>query len=201
MSSKSSLQCILSFLLTATSVARGAQAKPVDVTELKKALSFYQSIERLDVDFKQTKTLKDIQLGLKSEGHLTLNLPDHVTWMVVKPQKMTVDLVQDKITIQGPSETQTFSQSQNPSAKDRRGFATMLSWLKLDADAIAARFNVNQTDTHHYLFAAKDPEPMFKSLEMELSPAGHVNKLIFHEASGDEIKIQFSKPTVKYRKK
>jgi outer membrane lipoprotein-sorting protein len=196
------LQCILSISLLPLSWAWAATEQPVSVDQLQKALSAYQSIEQLDVDFKQTKTLKDIQLDLKSEGHLTLKLPDLVVWKILKPQPMTVDLDQQKITIHSPSSTQTFEQSQNPSAKDRRSFATMLTWLKLDAGAIAAKYSVTEPAPRHYRFVSKDPhEPMLKSLEMEMTAAGHVAELTFEEVSGDQIHLHFGKPTVTYRAK
>ena len=195
---KIALQCIKSFALAlALPATVHAANKPVTQPELQSALKLYQNIQKLDVDFKQTKTLKDIQLDLKSEGHMTMTLPDHVQWKILKPEPMTVDLQQQKITIHSATNTQTFSQDQNPSAKDRKSLATMLSWLKLDAGAIMSQYDVVQLAPHKFRFTAKDKdEPMLKSLEMELTPAGHVAVLLFHEASGDEIRLQFAKPKV-----
>jgi outer membrane lipoprotein-sorting protein len=198
---KNSLRCILSFLILPLSAAWAAAEKPVTVEELQKALTKYQAIERLDVDFKQTKTLKDIQLDLKSEGHLTLKMPAAVEWKILKPQPMTVILADQKITIQSASSTQTFSQAENPSAKDRQSFQTMLTWLKLDAAAISDKYNVTETGPREYRFVAKDPkEPVVKSLAMKMDPSGHVANLLFEEVSGDSIQLNFSMPKVTYKK-
>lgn len=201
LASKIALQCIWSITLCLGLAATAhAASKAVTKPELEKALAFYQRIQKLDVDFKQTKTLKDIQLDLKSEGHMTMTLPDHVQWKIHKPEPMTVDLEQQKITIHSGSGTQTFSQDQNPSAKDRKGFATMLSWLKLDSSAIMNHYDVTQLAPRKYRFTAKDKdEPMLKSLEMELTSSGHVAQLLFQEVSGDEIRLQFSKPKVVFK--
>jgi hypothetical protein len=206
---KLGLQCIWSSLtvvlfglaLSSHAPAWGVPIQKVDVSELRKALRFYQSIERLEVDFKQTKILKDIALELKSEGRMTLSLPHRVQWKILKPQPLTVELEQQKVTIQSATATQTFSQSENPSAKDRKNFETMLSWLKLDPDAIAANYFISKIAENQYRFVSQETsDPVFKALEMELLPAGHVSKLRFQESSGDEIRIQFSKPVVVYRK-
>jgi outer membrane lipoprotein-sorting protein len=178
-----------------------AVEKPVTVEELQRALTKYQAIERLDVDFKQTKTLKDIELDLKSEGHLTLKLPAEVEWKILKPQPMTVVLADQKITIHSASSTQTFSQAENPSAKDRQSFQTMLTWLKLDAAAIADKYKVSEIGPREYRFVAKDPnEPVVKSLQMKMDPSGHVADLLFEEVSGDSLKLTFAKPKVIYKK-
>jgi hypothetical protein len=195
---------ILRCVFSASILAQSAWAEPnkaISPAELKKALTFYQSIAQLDVDFQQTKSLKDIKLDLNSEGHLTLKLPDQVEWKILKPQPMTVNLEQEKITIHNGAELQTFSQKENPSAKDRKGFATMLSWLKLDAGEISSQFDVQEAKPRDYIFVPKDPKgAMFKSLEMNMGKEGHVETLVFEEASGDEIRIHFKKPKVIYRK-
>jgi hypothetical protein len=173
----------------------------VSVDDLKKALTLYHSISRLDVDFQQTKTLKDMDLKLKSEGHLTLSLPQRVEWKILKPTPLTVELEKDKITIHSGSGTQVFSQAENPSAKDRESFQTLLTWLKLDAEEINRKYDVTLTGPGQYRFTSKNPdEPVMKSLEMKLSKAGHVQELRFHEASGDQVQIRFAKPKVTYRR-
>ncbi len=185
----------------ALSGALAAASTPVGREELKTALARYQAIKRLDVDFKQTKSLKDLNLTLNSEGHLNLIPPDHVQWKITKPQPLTVDLEQQKITIRSASGTETFSQSENPSEKDRKSFAMMLTWLKLDADAILQKYTVSKLKSRTFRFVTKDPgEPMLKSLEMELTEAGHVATLLFQEASDDEMRLVFARPKVIYRK-
>jgi len=200
MGPKIRLQCIWSFLLVPLSLAWGAAEKPVDLATLQKALKSYQSIDRLDVDFKQTKILKDINLELKSEGHLTVKAPDQVEWKIVKPEPLTVTLEQQKVTVKSSSGTQSYQQSENPSTKDRESYATLLTWLKLDAGAIADKYNVTELAKNHYRFVSKDPhEAMIKALEMEMAPDNHVSKLIFDEVSGDQMRLAFGKPKVTYR--
>lgn len=175
-------------------------AETVSLKDLKRALSFYQSMQRLDVAFKQTKILKDMSLKLESEGQLTIQFPDRVEWKIIKPQPMTVELENQKVKITSSSGSQTFSQSENPSAKDRRSFGSMLSWLKLDAEEIWQNFTIKKTGPRRYVFLAKNQrESLMKSLEMELTKNGHLAKIVFIETSSDEIHILFNKPKVVYR--
>jgi outer membrane lipoprotein-sorting protein len=194
------MQCIWSFLLVPLCWALAAAETPVDLQTLQKALKSYQSIDRLDVDFKQTKILKDINLELKSEGHLTVKAPDQVEWKILKPEPMTVTLEQQKITIKSASGTQSYQQAENPSAQDRESYATLLTWLKLDAGAIAEKYTVTALGKNRYRFVAKDPhEPMIKALEMDMGSDNHVHQLVFDEVSGDQMRLAFGKPKVIYR--
>lgn len=194
---------ILFGLGVALEAAFAAEApRKVGIEELEKALTLYKSIEHLEVDFKQTKTLKDMDLKLNSEGHLTVNHPNKVEWKILKPTPLTVELEKGTITINSASGTQKFSQAENPSAKDRESFQTLLSWLRLDAREISEKYDVTKLALHNYRFEAKDPNtPVMKALEMKVAATGHVTDLKFEEASGDSVEIQFSKPKVKYRGK
>ena len=177
-----------------------ARAAPVTAPELAKHLAYYKSIERLDVDFKQVKVLSDLDLKLRSEGHLSLKFPDHVEYRISKPEPLRVELDKQKISIFSPDGMQTFSQSENPSAKDQKNFATMLSWLRLDAASISEKYTIIETSAHHFHFVAKEPqEMMMKALDMEVAPDGHVIHLTFFEVSGDQLRLDFGVPKVTRR--
>lgn len=186
----------------ASHVVAAATPQPVSVEELSQALKQYRSLEGLDVAFKQTKTLKDMDIKLHSDGHLSLSLPDKVEWKILKPTPLTVVLEKEKITINSASGSQVFSQAENPSAKDRQGFLTLLTWLKLDATEISEKYRVTKTGPRQFRFEAKNPqEPVLKALEMKLATSGYVSELFFHEVSGDDVTIIFGKPKVRYHAK
>ena len=188
-------------VLLSFSPAWAEAGNPVTVAELQNALAKYQAIENLEVDFKQTKILKDIQLQLKSEGHLSLSPPGRVEWKILRPQPLSVILVDQKVTMKSASGTEEYSQAENPSAKDRRSLSSMLIWLKLDAKAIAQSYEVTEMASHLYRFVAKDThEPVVKALEMKMDESGHVANLLFEEVSGDSIQLAFSKPNITYQR-
>lgn len=202
MISRRSVQCVWSTLLLCLLAAASPvwSATPVSVGELKSALKRYQSMESLEVPFKQIKSLTDLNLELRSEGRLTLTLPDRVLWEILKPQPTTVLLEQDKITLDSNGKKETFKPGDSNSTKDKQSFADLLNWLKLDAEAIAQNYTVSKTTDRTYTFAAKRPDSAVKSLEMELTKSGDVAELNFNESSGDKIKIQFGKPKITHKK-
>lgn len=197
MRAKLSIQCVWSIALLMALPAWSSNLTPVEPAKLQKILNFYKSISSMEVDFKQTKTLKDIDLKLQSEGTLKVVPPKFVQWKILKPEPLTVELEDQKITIQSSSKTQTFSQSEGPSAQDRKSFSRMLSWLKMDAQAIAEGYDIWQSGESRYRFTSKDEkEPAVTALDMQLDKSGYVTMLKIEEASGDEIQIHFKKPKV-----
>gem|GEM_PF-6503089 len=185
-------QCMLSSALSAPA------ATPVDVNQLKKALAKYHAMATLEVPFKQTKTLKDIQLKLESEGVLKVQLPNRVEWKVNKPQALDMVLEQDKVTLKSDGKEDTFRASEG-SAKDQRAFHDLLNWLRLDAEALMKDYDVTEVGKNRYRFTAKKADMGMKALTMNLNKNGHVETLTFEEIAGDEIVIRFGAPKVKYK--
>ncbi len=168
----------LSFLLFIQCIS--SWATPVDASQLKKALAKYQAMTKLEVPFKQTKTLKDIQLKLESEGVLKVQLPNKVEWKVTKPQALEMILDQDKITLKSEGGEDTL-RATDASAKDQRAFRDMLNWLRLDADALVKDYEVSQAKANHFRFQSKREDSGMKGLTMKLNSSGHVETLSFEE--------------------
>jgi outer membrane lipoprotein-sorting protein len=187
------IQCIWSTLL----LPLGAAA--MSVPELQKVLNHYQALEQLDVDFKQIKRLKDMKLELASEGHLRLQPPSRVEWEIRKPQPMMVVLSQDKITVKSDEKEEVYKLSEAGTTRDRRRLSDLLSWLRLDADEILKSFAAEKRSEQSYEFVAKSADPMIKRLALTLTLRGHVQRIVFFEASGDEIQMDFATPVLKYR--
>ncbi len=170
---------------------------PVGKAELQRVLGKYQAMSSLEVSFKQTKTLKDIQLKLESEGVLKVQLPNTVEWKIQKPQPLEMLLDKDVIKLKSDGKESIFHASEG-SAKDQRAFHDLLNWLRLDASAILENYNVVQEGKNRYRFHAKNSASGMKSLVMNLNRIGHVETLSFEELAGDEIAIRFGTPAVKY---
>ena len=153
-------------------------AAPVDSAQLKRALAKYQAMSSLEVPFKQTKTLKDIQMKLESEGLLKVQLPNKVEWKITKPQALEMTLDQDRITIQSDGKKDTFRASEG-SGKDQRAFRDLLNWLRLDAEALQKDYDITSLKAGVYRFRARNSETGMKALTMNLNKAGHVDTLNF----------------------
>ncbi len=194
---------LLIMLLTPCTALAAAEFK-VSEAELGEKLRFYTTFQSLEADFHQVKDLKEMGLQMKSEGRLTLKRPDTVVWEVTKPAHVKVELGAAGIRIttgEGVSATiQNYPADQMPKEGDGASLHDLVAWLKLDAHALANQYAITRTNADHFIFAPKKNGP-FKTMEMDLSGAGHLEKLILHEASGDQMTLRFGKPRIISSKK
>jgi outer membrane lipoprotein-sorting protein len=174
-----------------------AAETPVTENELATKLRYYSSIRALEADFRQVKNLREMGMQMKSEGRLTLRRPDSVIWEVTKPARVKVELTSAGIRItsgEGTTATvQSFSAAQMPKDGDALGLHDLVAWLRLDAHALSEQYTITRTTTDHFIFAPKKIGP-FKTMEMDLSGAGQLTKLVLNESSGDQMTLQFGKP-------
>jgi outer membrane lipoprotein-sorting protein len=172
---------------------------PVTEAQLGEKLRFYAGIATLESDFHQVKDLKELGMQMKSEGRLTLKRPDSVIWEIRKPAHVKVELDLKKIRItsgDGASATvQTFTADQMPKDKDASSLRDLVAWLKLDAHALADQYVITKTTEDHFNFAPKKTGP-FRTMEMDLSKAGHLKTLTLNETSGDRMILSFERPRV-----
>jgi outer membrane lipoprotein-sorting protein len=182
----------------------GQAATPVSEQTLAEKLKFYASVSTLEVDFKQTKTLKDMNLQLKSEGHLKLRRPDHLVWEITKPSPVFVSLDDQEIRIRSgkgaDAQTQTFKISDAPSGQGMKSLTGLITWLSLDSKALADQYSIYALGQQSFRFEPKkkDVTP-FESLEMTLGGDGHLKHLTLNELSGDRLDIEFGKPKLTSR--
>src|SRR6185312_8598115 len=117
--------------------------------ELTEKLKLYASISTLDVSFRQTKTLKDMNLQLKSEGRLQLRRPDRVVWEITQPSPVRVSLDHSQIEIQtgtGPdTQVQTIKTGEAPSEQAAQSLTALIAWLSLDSHALASQYLITSS--------------------------------------------------------
>jgi outer membrane lipoprotein-sorting protein len=190
----------LSFVLgPIQSDAAPASSKPLAEKELREKLKLYQSIQKLEVAFKQTKTIKDLEVQLKSEGHLTLIRPNRVIWEIKSPAPVLVSLDEREIQIRsgrGPdSSTMTMKISDAPSDESSKSISGLVAWLNLDATKLHSQYQIYSSGGSAYRFVPKEKAGSpFEELEMTLGSGGHLKKLRIHEVSGDLLNIEFTQP-------
>ncbi len=187
---------LASLLLSVTPCAGDTS---VTETQLGEKLRFYAGIATLEADFHQVKDLKELGMQMKSEGRLTLRRPDTVIWEIRKPAHVKVELDLKGIRItsgDGRAATvQAFSADQMPKDQDASSLHDLVAWLKLDAHALAEQYTITKTTENHFDFAPKKAGP-FRSMEMDLSKAGQLEKLTLNETSGDRMILSFERPRV-----
>lgn len=168
--------------------------------ELADSLRMYQSIASLDVTFKQTKILKNLDLQLKSEGRLQIFRTQHrIIWQIFKPSPVVVQLDQKEIRIESgvgkDLQKQVFKISDAPSDKATQSIRSLVTWLNLDATALAEQYSIFALKTKAYRFIPKEKSiSPFQGLDMYLAEDGQLNRLVMNELSGDSLDIEFGKP-------
>ena len=177
----------------------GRAAGPISEKVLKEKLKLYASISTLEVDFKQTKTLKDMNLQLKSEGHLKLQRPDHLVWEITRPSPVSVSLDRNEILIRTgkgqDAQTQSFKTTDAQSDQASQSLTGLITWLNLDSKALAEQYDIYATSQQTFRFKPKQKNSTpFESLEMEMGSGGQLKHLTIHELSGDLLDIEFGKP-------
>jgi outer membrane lipoprotein-sorting protein len=197
LSSAYKLGFIVASLIVSLCASAGPSESSVSEGELTEKLRFYATLGSLEADFHQVKDLRELGMQMKSEGRLTLRRPDSVIWEVTKPARVRVELGSAGVRITSgdgqAASVQTFSADQMPKDRDASSLHDLVAWLKLDAHVLAAQYTITKTTGDHFVFTPKKSGP-FKTMEMDLSRAGHLEKLILNETSGDRMTLTFGRP-------
>jgi outer membrane lipoprotein-sorting protein len=172
--------------------------EPVSEQKLTESLKLYAAISTLDVDFKQTKTLKDLDLILKSEGKLRLERPDRVTWEIIKPSPLVVVLDKKEIRIRtgkgSEAQTETLKMDDG-SDSATRSLSGLIAWLTLDSKALVKQYRVYSVGKEAFRFEPREKNAVpFENIEMSLRADGQLSRLKIHELSGDALDIEFGRP-------
>lgn len=190
---------ILLSLLILTAPTAFAAPREVPATELKTLFQPYASVSELDVDFRQTKTIRGLKTPLKSTGHLKVRQPDLVEWTVLKPSYLQARMQGRKMTLttgQGENQrTQAVPESETGS------LSALVAWMRFDVEQLAKDYTVTELGSNWYSFVPQKPEsaPLNK-IDVELGPERKLKTLVLHEKSGDQIEIAFESPKVKNKK-
>ncbi|MGE4130723.1 MAG: outer membrane lipoprotein carrier protein LolA [Bdellovibrionales bacterium] len=172
------------------------ESAPLTRADLDQTLKKYQKVHTLEVDFKQVKELRDLDMKLVSTGHLTVRPPDFMKWEVVKPSPLIFTMEGEKIRLQGKSESDEIDLG-SMSQDHRRELSQLLSWLRFDVDAISAQYSIYKTGPADFRFEPKS-EGHFKKIEMKMNAQGHLRLVQFLEISGDTLRIEFERPQIAY---
>lgn len=181
------------------SLCAAGQGTPIPERALAAKLEHYRRISDLRVTFRQVKWMKEMGIRLDSQGELALHRPDQVTWRISRPSPLLVRLGGGHIHIEtgsGADRTvQDFPMANLPSDRGARALAGLVAWLRLDAHAIAAQYQVVELGPRSFRFSPRPGvECAFAGLELELSREGNLKRLAIDELSQDRLEIEFGKP-------
>lgn len=192
-------------LLWLCCLAQGSQVQAATLTEkqLSERLAQYRSISRLEATFKQTKTIKDLDVQIKSEGRFVLEKGGKVQWEILKPSHVVISMNHEVVKIQTDGEngkeiqTQTVHFNDLPSKKVAQSLSGLMVWLNLDSHELASKYDVSK-EKNEFRFTPREKKSFdpFQNLLMALDAHGHVKEVKILENSGDFIDIEFGNPKI-----
>lgn len=186
----------LAAILLLSSVLALAEENLIGEKELSEQLKFYQSVEQLTANFQQTKHLSEMNLDLKSEGHLSFKKPDQVIWEVVKPSPVTVRLSKENIEIKTASETHSYKVQEISQDHVAKGLGLLWPWLTFDAHALNEQYKMSKLSERNFLFEPKTSGLPVTKIQASLTKDGRLDRLKLFENSGDWMEIQFGNPKI-----
>jgi hypothetical protein len=162
--------------------------------DLASDLQYYKNVQRLEAQFKQTKTLTNLGIDLVSTGSFTLEKSEHpqVTWQMDTPA-----FIKFVIT---PSSIVSFDQPNQKEGKtllDNQSVATRMlrpifAWLSMDSQQIKQDFIVHKLHADQFTLTAKDAaSATIAKITMQLGKDKLLKNLTLLEKSKDKITISF----------
>ncbi len=162
--------------------------------ELERALSQYKKIKSLEARFDQVKTLKGLQITLKSSGSFRLRKEGdtaEVEWQVNKPGYLKL-----RIT---PSSLEIFEEEGKPGKplvenQEAQGriLRPLYAWLSVNSRLISEQYSVFAEGKSKFRLEPKEPGSPVKKIRIQLDNKKLVSSVALEEISGDQLKISFS---------
>jgi outer membrane lipoprotein-sorting protein len=193
---------IVSLCFSLIQMALAHDLKALSEGELAQKLRQYQSILSLEATFKQTKTLRKMDVHINSEGHFKVTRPRTFLWQVTKPSPISISMDDQQVKIVTNGEPQVYKLSEIPSGSAAQSLKGLMALLNLNAPELSLHYDVfaepssdEQYQTTKFIPKKGDGSP-FKELIMYIDKAGFVRKVEISERSGDSIRIEFGLPKV-----
>ncbi len=170
-------------------------------SEVAKMLHRYESVKSIEASFTQVKTLKDMNMSIKSSGTFKITRPNQILWKIKEPAPVSIIISAQEIKIQSGqgtgAQTEIYKLSSLPSGKMAKSMSGLMAWLNLDSKEIYKNYDVTSTEKNQYVFTPKDKDAQgFKTLGMTLDNKGFVKKIKMVEISDDTIDIEFGSPKI-----
>lgn len=177
------------------------EARLLGPAEVAEKLKFYERIATLRTTFSQTKTMKEIGVALDSKGHLEIERPSKVRWVVEQPSPMTVVVDGSNVKLESGTgadkKTEQWDMASVTDEKLSKALVGMLAWMRLDVPTLQASYAISELPGGQLRAVPKETAAVpFKALVFRVHKDGHLESLRLEEVSGDEIAIEFGKPRI-----
>jgi hypothetical protein len=173
---------------------------PLTNRQFAEQLIFYKEVMEFRVNFHQVKALKEMDLELKSEGSLHFNRPEEFEWEIFKPARLLFKLHGDIFTMESGSgehkSVERMKIGDMPSDGGAKGLSALIAWMKLDVDALEAKYKIIAIQPRSFHLQPREETSMLKGMDVKINPLGYIERLGIQEVSGDSLDIHFDKPRV-----
>lgn len=191
---------LLQLLGFCAALAGSEAPSPVTEGQFAEKLRNYKTIAHLKTKFRQTKSFRNIDMTIKSEGTLELSPPGGVIWKILKPSYVMVSMNKDQFTMgagQGSEYSEQTIRLSEVNSSQKKSLAGLVAWLEMNPEKLYAQYEISKTAENSFLFFPKDKkENPFKSLTMTLDNKGNLKQLLIDEVSGDKLKMDFDPPEI-----
>ncbi len=171
--------------------------KPMSPEQIQSEFKKFQKPSRLTGHFEQVKTIKEIDVQIKTSGQFEIRRQSNhnvsLVWKIEKPDPMMVCIDDETVVFDNPrlKKKSTLKMSEI-SSQDSAGLTKLVQLIKMNPDLLASDFLV-ATDNKKYYISPKDKKNyQFSNAEVELDPKKNVREILLNEVNGDELLIKFA---------
>jgi hypothetical protein len=167
----------------------GVKESPSDL--LLKILNAHQKKIPVKKRFTQTKSIKEMDLKLESEGQLEVKSPGHATWTILKPAYLSVEVSPEEIKIFNDAKGTPRVIKKNNSASSEMEGGDWLKILMEKPEKILDSFDVTLSGADRYHLISKKKNQGFDFVELVFTKTSDLREVKIQENADDSLTIHF----------
>ena len=163
----------------------------VSLEEFNKAFAQWNKSIAGCVKFQQTKIISSLNVHLKSQGLLCVELEKSVKWIILKPEPLEMILTKTGIHLKTQTQNIDYGINEIPQSQNQ-GLKNLLNLFFQNTHDLFQTFEMEKLSKSNFALVPKDEKDLFKKIEIYIQPKNNkLQKIILHEKSDDQILINF----------
>ena len=169
--------------------------------EIRQELTPLQAFSLLKGHFEQIKTIKDLNVSIKTTGEYELSKDQSgqvmVRWKIQKPEPMNICIDVKQIVFDNLGlHKKTTLKLEEVSQQDSSGMTKLMSLIRLDPQEMNQNFNIDKKKSLLIVTPKELKANSFKKAEIELDHGKNLKSVNLVESNEDTLQIQFTKTKV-----
>lgn len=187
---------LVSFLIQSTFSWAGMTSD-----EIRQELTPIQAFSSLTGHFEQIKTIKDLNVSIKTTGEYQLSKDKSgqvmVRWKIQKPEPMNICIDGKQIIFDNISlHKKTKLKLEEVSQQDSSGMTKLMSLMRLDPQEMTQAFNIDKKKSLLVVTPKEVKTHSFQKAEVELDHKKNLKSVNLVESNDDTLQIQFTKTKI-----